>query len=320
MENSITIAKNILKSEADSIYNLIDKLDSNYQKAIDIIMACNGRLLVFGVGKSGHISKKMAATFASTGQPAFFIHPTEAIHGDLGMAVKGDVCLMISNSGNSTELLATIPTIKRMGIPIIAMTGNPKSKLAKHADVLLNTHVKEEAGHLNLAPTTSTTVTLAYGDAIAITLLQLKGFKEEDFVLYHPGGSLGKRLLIKVSDIMRSDNIPINSYEDSFKKALKTVSEYRLGTTCIVDDSKKLIGILTDGDIRRLFEKYERISDIKLKDIFTRNPKTLSPNELAMAALNKMEDNKITSLVVVDKDNNILGILHIHHLLESGFY
>ena len=264
MQNPIDIAKDTLQAEADAIYNLINKLDANFHKAIDIIMDCTGRLLVFGVGKSGHIGKKMAATFASTGQPSFFIHPTEAIHGDLGMVVKGDVSLLISNSGNSEELLEIIPAIKRIGIPIIAMTANNKSRLASFSDVVLDTYVEKEACPLNLAPTTSTTVSLAYGDAIAMTLLQLKGIKEEQFALNHPGGTLGKRLLVKVGDIMRADNIPTSHYNDSFKEVLKTVSHYGLGITCIIDDDQKLLGIITDGDIRRLFELYDRVSDIKV--------------------------------------------------------
>ena len=320
MVNPIEIAKDILKSEADAIYHLMDNLDSSFQKAVDLIMNCKGRLLIFGIGKSGHIGKKMAATFASTGQPSFFIHPTEAIHGDLGMVVKGDVGLLISNSGNSEELLEIIPALKRVGIPIIAMTSTRKSKLASFSDVILDTLVTKEACPLNLAPTTSTTVSLAYGDAIAMTLLQLRGIKEEEFALNHPGGSLGKRLLVKVCDIMRTDNIPINHYNDSFKDVLKTVSHYGLGTTCIVDDNQQLLGIITDGDIRRLFERYDRVSNIKVRDIYTKDPKTISENILAMEAIKIMEDNKITSLVVVNEGKRIIGLLHIHHLLENGFY
>ncbi len=320
MQNPIDIAKDILKAEADAIYNLLNKLDDNFHKAIDIIMNCTGRLLVFGVGKSGHIGKKMAATFASTGQPSFFIHPTEAIHGDLGMVVKGDVSLLISNSGNSEELLEIIPAIKRIGIPIIALTANNKSKLASFSDVVLDTYVEKEACPLNLAPTTSTTVSLAYGDAIAMTLLQLKGIKEEQFALNHPGGTLGKRLLVKVGDIMRADNIPTNHYNDSFKEVLKTVSHYGLGITCIIDDDQNLLGIITDGDIRRLFELYDRVSDIKVINIYTKNPKTISQDTLAMEAIKIMEDNKITSLVVTNEERKIIGLLHIHHLLENGFY
>lgn len=320
MENPIDIAIDTLKSEADAIYNLISKLDDSYQRAIEIILNCKGRVLVFGVGKSGHIGKKIAATFASTGQPSFFIHPTEAIHGDLGMAVKGDVCLMISNSGNSEELLDTIPSIKRIGLPVIAMTSNVTSKLAKYADIVLNTHVDKEACPLNLAPTTSTTVSLAFGDAMAMTLLQLRGFQKDQFALFHPGGTLGKRLLLRVRDIMRTDDIPVNHVNDAFKDVLKTISNGRMGITCVVDDSGMLLGIITDGDIRRLFEKYDNLNKIKTADIYTKSPKTISLDALAMEAIKKMEDNKITSLVAVDADMKVKGILHIHHLLENRIY
>lgn len=320
MENPIDIAKHVLKLEADSICNLMNNLDHNLQKAIDIIMEQKGRLLVLGVGKSGHVGKKIAATLASTGQPSFFIHPTEAAHGDLGMMVQGDTCLMISHGGNTSELLETIPAIKRLGLPIISITSNLDSKLAKYSDVVLNTYIKEEACPFNLAPTNSTTVTLAYGDAIAISLLKLRGFKEEQFAMRHPGGVLGKRLLTKVSDIMVTENLPINNEKDSFKEALATMSKGRQGVTLIVNDNLKCAGILTDGDLRRIFEKYDRVSEIKLESVYTKNPKRISPEALAMEALKKMQNNKITSLVVVNGEDEIVGLIHIHHLLEQGFY
>jgi len=320
MENPLDIARSVLKLEADSITNLIDHLDENFEKAIDLIMQRKGRVVVLGIGKSGHIGKKIAATLASTGQPSFFIHPTEAIHGDLGMMVRGDICLMVSHSGNTSELMKTVPAIKRIGLPIISMTSHVDSKLAKYSDVVLNTYVNHEACPFNLAPTNSTTVTLAYGDALAISLLKIRGFKEEEFAMCHPGGILGKRLLTKVSDIMITENLPINSEGDPFKKALGTMSKGRQGVTIIVDGDSKCIGILTDGDLRRIFEKYEKVSEIELKKIITRNPKSISPDVLATEALKKMQDNKITSLVVVDNDKSIIGLIHIHHLLEQGFY
>lgn len=320
MEDTIAIARNILKSEADSIYNLMNRLDQNFQRAIDLIFNQKGRVLVLGVGKSGHIGRKIAATLASTGQPAFFIHPTEAVHGDLGMMVPGDICLMISHNGNSSELMATIPAIKRFGLPIISITSNPKSKLARYSDVVLNTHVKKEACPFNLAPTNSTTVTLAYGDALAICLLKLRGFNEEQFAMCHPGGVLGKRLLTKVSDIMITENLPINHEKDSFKKALAKMTKGRQGITIIVDDNHKCVGILTDGDIRRTFEKYDRVSEVKIENIYTRNPKTISPDTLAVEALRKMQNNKITSLIVIDEKEEVVGLVHIHHLLDQGFY
>ena len=320
MENPINIAKHVLKLEADSIYSLMNNLDHNLQKAIDLIMQQKGRLLVLGVGKSGHVGKKIAATLSSTGQPSFFIHPTEAAHGDLGMMVQGDICLMISHGGNTSELLETIPAIKRIGLPIISITSKLDSKLARCSDVFLNTYVKDEACPFNLAPTNSTTVTLAYGDAIAICLLVLKGFREEQFAMRHPGGVLGKRLLTKVSDIMITDNLPINNEKDSFKEALAMMTKGRQGVTLIVNENSKCVGILTDGDLRRTLEKYNNVSKIKLEKIYMKNPKKIYPDALAMEALKKMQNNKITSLIVVNHEENIVGLIHIHHLLEQGFY
>ncbi|MDY7033137.1 MAG: KpsF/GutQ family sugar-phosphate isomerase [Thermodesulfobacteriota bacterium] len=319
MENAIDIAKHVLKLEADSIYVLMNRLDSSFQKALDLIMQQNGRVLVLGLGKSGHIGKKIAATLASTGQPAFFIHPTEAAHGDLGMMMRGDICLMISHSGNTLELLETIPAIKRIGLPIISITSNPNSKLVRYSDIVLKTYVQEEACPFNLAPTSSTTVTLAYGDAIAICLLKLRGLKKEQFAMCHPGGVLGKRLLIKVSDIMINENLPINNEKDTFKQALVTMTKGKQGATIIVDNRSKCVGILTDGDLRRALEKYDKVSEIELERIFVRNPKKISPHALAVEALQKMQNNKITSLIVVNEEDQIVGLIHIHHLLEQGF-
>jgi arabinose-5-phosphate isomerase len=320
MDKPIEIAKNVLKREADSIYHLMNNLDHNFEKAVDVILNHGGRLLILGVGKSGHVGKKIAATLASTGQPAFFIHPTEAVHGDLGMMVRGDVCLLISHSGNTSELLQTIPAIKRLGLPIISLTSNTDSKLARYSDVVLNTYVKEEACPFNLAPTTSTTVTLAYGDALAICLLTLRGLKKEQFAMCHPGGALGKMLLTHVSDIMITENLPRNNLKDTFKEALATMTKGRQGVTIIIDSEDKCVGILTDGDVRRTFEKYDRVSEIQLESIYTKKPKTISPDALAAEALKKMQDNKITSLVVADGDAKAVGLIHIHHLLEQGFY
>lgn len=320
MESSIDIAKQVLKLEADSIYTLIEHIDQNFAKAVDIILQQNRRLLIMGVGKSGHIGKKIAATLASTGQPSFFIHPTEAIHGDLGMMVKGDICLLISHSGNTSEILSTIPSVKRIGLPIISITSNPKSKLAKYSDVILLTYVHEEACPFNLAPTNSTTVSLAYGDALAIALLKKRGFKEEQFATRHPGGVLGKRLLTKVSDIMISDNIPMNKKTDSFLDALAVMTKGKQGITIIADDENKCVGILTDGDIRRTIEKYNIIDQIVLGEIYTKNPKKILHDALAVEALKQMLDTETTCLVVVDNKEIVIGIIHIHHLMEQGFY
>ncbi|MFZ0135346.1 MAG: KpsF/GutQ family sugar-phosphate isomerase [Desulfobacterales bacterium] len=320
MTSPIDIAKSVLKIEADAILNLIDRLDDEYVRAIELILKHKGRLLVLGVGKSGHIGRKIAATLSSTGQPSFYIHPTEAIHGDLGMMVPGDICLMISHSGNTDELLATIPSIKRIGLPIIAMTANIDSKLARYADITLNTHVNEEACPFNLAPTSSTTAALAYGDAIAITLLTMRGFREEHFAMCHPGGVLGKRLLTKVDDIMIKEGLPTVHRRATFRNALSAMTRGRQGIVIVVEEDGKSVGVLTDGDIRRTMEKYDRISDIILDDIYTRQPKTIRQDALATEALKKMQSNKITSLIVTNGGEEIVGLIHIHHLLEQGFY
>ena len=320
MNSPIEIARHVLKIEADAIFNLIDRLDEDYVRAIELILKYRGRLLVLGVGKSGHIGRKIAATLASTGQPSFYIHPTEAIHGDLGMMVPGDICLMISHSGNTDELLATIPSIKRIGLPIIAMTANTESKLARYADITLNTYVNEEACPFNLAPTSSTTAALAYGDAIAITLLTMKGFKEEHFAMCHPGGVLGRRLLTKVSDIMIKEDLPMVNRQAAFRNALAAMTRGKQGIVIVVGDDQKSVGVLTDGDIRRTMERYDKISDIVLDDIYTRKPKTIKEDALATEALTKMQNNKITSLIVTNGSDEIVGLIHIHHLLEQGFY
>jgi arabinose-5-phosphate isomerase len=320
VNSPIDIAKRVLQIEGQAIFNLIDHLDEDYVRAVELILTHKGRLLVLGVGKSGHIGRKIAATLASTGQPSFYIHPTEAIHGDLGMMVSGDVCLMISHSGNTDELLATIPSVKRIGLPIIALTANPDSKLARYADVTLNTHVIEEACPYNLAPTSSTTAALAYGDALAITLLTMRGFKEEHFAMCHPGGVLGRRLLTKVGDIMISEDLPMVNRGDSFRNALAAMTRGRQGIVIVVDEAEKSVGVLTDGDIRRTMEKYDKISDIVLDAVYTRHPKTILEDALATEALRRMQNNKITSLIVTNAGDEIVGLLHIHHLLEQGFY
>ena len=319
MNFAVDIARDILKREADAIYNLVEQLDLSFTKAIELILKHEGRLLVLGVGKSGHIARKIAGTLASTGQPSFFIHPTEAVHGDLGMMVSGDICLMISHSGNTGELVGTIPAIKRIGLPIIAITANTKSKLAKISEVVLNTHVDDEACPMNLAPTSSTTVTLALGDAIAISLLTMRGFKEEHFAMRHPGGILGKRLLTKVSDIMVKENLPVVHKNSTFKEALSVMTKGKQGVVVVVDDNQRYVGIYTDGDIRRTIERYDRIGDIIFKSIFTHNPRSISERALATEALKIMKDNRITSLIVDNGRNQIVGLLHIHHLLEQGF-
>ena len=320
MVKPIDIAKEVLQREANAINNLVEQLDTAFENAIGLILKHHGRLLILGVGKSGHIARKIAGTLASTGQPSFFIHPTEAVHGDLGVMVAGDICLMISHSGNTDELLSTIPAVKRIGLPIIAITANPESKLAKYADVVLNTFVCDEACPMNLAPTSSTTVTLALGDAIAITLLTMRGFKEEHFAMRHPGGVLGKRLLTKVGDIMIKENLPVINKGSSFKDALAVMSNGKQGVVIVVDEKGKFVGIYTDGDIRRTIERYDKISDIVFEEIFTRNPRSIRESALATEALKIMQGFKITSLIVTNGGGEAVGLLHIHHLLEQGFY
>jgi arabinose-5-phosphate isomerase len=319
MEDPVDIAKELLETEADSIRNLVEHLDDGFRDAIRLILAGRGRVLVLGVGKSGHIARKIAATLASTGQPSFFIHPTEAVHGDLGMMVPGDICLLISHTGNTSELLEILPAIKRLGLPIISITSNPDSRIARYSDVVLNTHVQREACPFNLAPTNSTTVTLAFGDAIAISLLKMRGFKKEQFALRHPGGVLGKRLLTRVSDVMITKDLPVSTEEDSFRDALETMTKGRQGVAIIADRQGGCVGILTDGDLRRALARYDKVSDIRLDTIYTRNPQTICPDALAVEALKKMQDRKITSLIVVDREK-IVGLVHIHHLLEQGLY
>ena len=320
MTSPIDLARDVLKREADAIYHLIDRLSGDFTDAVELIIKHKGRLLVLGVGKSGHIARKIAGTLASTGQPSFFIHPTEAIHGDLGMMVAGDVCLMISHSGNTNEIIATIPAVKRIGLPIIAITANPDSKLGRFADVVLDTHVCDEACPMNLAPTTSTTVTLALGDAMAITLLTMRGFKEEHFAMRHPGGVLGKRLLTRVGDIMITENLPIVGERSSFKDVLAVMTRGKQGVVIVVDAKGKFVGIYTDGDIRRTIEQNDKISEIDFAEIFTRNPRAIHKGSLATEALKIMQIRKITSLIVTNGSDEVVGLLHIHHLLEQGFY
>lgn len=318
-QDPIAIAHEVLRQEAAAIENLAAHLDDSFFRAVELVLGTKGRVLVLGLGKSGHVGHKIAATLASTGQPSFFIHPTEAAHGDIGMVVPGDVCVMISHSGNTEELLATVPALKRLGVPMIALTANPRSKLAGYADVVLNTHVREEACPFNLAPTSSTTVTLAYGDALAICLLKLRDFKAEQFALRHPAGALGRRLLTRVSDVMIAEGLPFNRETDSFREALATMTKGRQGVTIVVDDAQRLLGILTDGDVRRALERFDRASEISLRDIYVRSPKTIGPDALATEALKKMQDAKITSLVVADAAGHVRGLIHVHHLLEKGF-
>ncbi|WP_244829558.1 KpsF/GutQ family sugar-phosphate isomerase [Desulfurobacterium thermolithotrophum] len=310
---TLNIGKETILQEAKALKNLAEHLDENFEKAIDILYKTKGRVVLTGIGKSGLICKKIAATLSSTGTPAFFLHPADAAHGDLGMIKGDDTVIAISNSGETAELLNIIPIIKSFGIPIIAITNNPESSLAKLSDVTLLLHVKKEACPLGLAPTTSTTTTLALGDAISVALMKLKKFKSEDFARFHPGGKLGIRLA-KVKDIMRKgDSVPIVSPETSLKEIIYEISSKKLGATLVAKNGR-LIGIITDGDLRRAFEKQIDFN-MKACELMTKNPKTISGEVFAEKAIELMEKYKITVLPVVKNDKKIVGIIHMHDIL-----
>lgn len=325
MSSSIEQAKRVLRIEAEAILSLLDKVGENFDKAIDLLIHCRGKVVVTGIGKSGQICRKIAATLASTGTPAFFLHPAEGIHGDLGMVAKEDVSLAISYSGETDELIGILPMVKRLGVPIISMTGNMQSTLARVSDVVLDLNVPEEACPLGLAPTASTTATLAMGDALAVALLEKRGFKESDFALLHPGGTLGRKLLFKVKDLMKvEEEIPLVNIRSDMRETLMEITSKHLGTTGVVDDSGKLVGIITDGDLRRCLRKITEKTTEKTTDFFsqtafdlmTKNPKTIDQEELASKALHVMEKHTITCLFVVDSDSRPTGILHLHDLIR----
>lgn len=313
-------AADVLRNEANGILSLVDRLDDHFVRAVKLMRDCKGKVVVTGVGKSGHICAKIAATLASTGTPAFFLHSGEALHGDLGMAMKGDVILAVSNSGETDEILKLLPHFKQHGLPLIVMTGNPESTLAKAGEVILNVRIKEEACPLGLAPTTSTTVALAMGDALAVSLLDEKGFNEEDFALRHPGGTLGRRLLLRVQDLMvRGNQLPVVQEETLVKDALFEITAKRLGVTGVVDVKGKLVGIITDGDVRRGLETRGQILGLPAKEIMTRNPKTIPADTLATEAVSVMERFSITSLFVLENGSKKpFGLVHLHDLVKAG--
>ena len=314
----LALAKAVIETEIETLKALPARLDDSFVQACEAILACQGRVIVTGMGKSGHIGNKMAATFASTGTPAFFLHPGEASHGDLGMIVNGDVIIALSNSGTSDEILSILPVIRRLNVKIIAMTGNPQSPLAEMADFHLYTGAEKEACPLGLAPTSSTTATLVMGDALAIALLEARGFTAEDFARSHPGGRLGKRLLVHVRDIMHSgDEIPQVSPEISLQQAILEMTRKKLGITSIVATDGQLLGIFTDGDLRRSFEKGISSLEQPISALMTTRFQTITGNRLAVDALNQMEAHAITVLPVV-QDGRIIGIIHMHDLLRAG--
>lgn len=320
MDNILDIAKKVLKIEAAAVSALTEKLNSDFEKAVEIIYQSKGRVVVTGMGKSGLVGKKIAATLASTGTPAFFLHPAEASHGDLGMVTSDDVIIAISNSGETEELINLIPFLKRFNVSLISMTGNPDSTLSKTADVTLDVSVKEEACPMGIVPTASTTATMAMGDALAVALLIKRGFKEEDFAFFHPGGSLGKKLFIKVRDLMHTgDALPLVPPDMPMIKATVEISSKRLGVTIVTNADRRLLGIITDGDLRRGIEKWGKaFFDMKAEEVMTRNPKTISGDELAVKALAIMERHSITSLVVPDSEGRAVGIIHLHDILRRG--
>lgn len=317
----IDAARKVLQIEADAVEALVERLDERFAKAVEMVLACSGRVVVTGMGKSGLICQKMAATMASTGTPTIFLHPAEGVHGDLGMLMKGDMVIAVSNSGETEEITRILPIIKRMGLPLVAMAGNPVSTLARAGDVFLDISIKEEACPLQLAPTASTTVTLAMGDALAVALLLQRGFREEDFALYHPGGALGKRLLLRVEDLMNvGEAIPTVNEKTPLKDALYEISSKKLGITGVLNDQGELVGVFTDGDLRRKIEQGIEVLNRPICELMGGKPKRILRTNLAAKALQRMEEYKITSLFVFesDDDQQPIGIIHLHDLLKAG--
>jgi len=310
----------VLKTESEAIAALCQRIDDDFSRACELILDCRGRVVVTGMGKSGHIGNKIAATLASTGTPAFFMHPGEASHGDLGMITADDTVIALSNSGETSEITLLLPLLKRLGIPVITLTGNRNSTLARAADINLDVSVAKEACPLGLAPTSSTTASLAMGDALAVAVLEVRGFTEEDFALSHPGGNLGRRLLLRVSDIMHTgDAIPLVALEASLKQTLKEMTSKSLGMAGVIDSvSKQLVGIYTDGDLRRTFEKMPNIQTALVKDFMTADCVTIKAEQIASEALKIMQDKKILGLLVVDDDLQVQGALNMQDLLRAG--
>lgn len=311
----------VIETEAQAVFELTQRINEHFETACQLLLACKGRIVVTGMGKSGHIGKKIAATFSSTGSPAFFMHPGEASHGDMGMITRQDTVLAISNSGNTPEIVTLLPLLKRLDTPLISLTGNSDSTLAKAANVNIDISIRQEACPLGLAPTTSTTVSLVMGDALAISLLQARGFSAEDFALSHPGGTLGKRLLVRVEDICHwGDEVPRVHEDVMVREALIEVSAKRFGMTCVINTEEKLVGVYTDGDIRRTLTQQNDINITPLKKVMTRNCRTIHQEMLAAEALAIMQKYSITSLVIIDNENHPIGLVHLHDLLRAGVF
>jgi len=324
------LAERVLRLEAAAILEIVPKLDGSFDRAIDLLRRCRGRVIVTGMGKSGLIGRKVAATLASTGTPAYFLHPAEGVHGDLGMVARGDVVLAISNSGETDEILAILPPLKRLGVTIVLLTGKPDSVLARQCEVVLDVSVSEEACPMNLAPTSSTTAALALGDALAMVLLELRGLRPEDYAALHPGGALGWRALIRVADLMHGgDTVPVVREDANLKDAVEEMTRKRpraaaagdalhaCGVTTVVDADGRLVGIVTDGDLRRLHLSGSPAPDARAGEVATRTPKTIRPDDLAATALEVMESWAITSLVIVDEAGRPAGVIHMHDILRA---
>lgn len=312
------LAERVLRLEAEAILGLIGKLDERFDLAVDLLHRCGGRVIVTGMGKSGLIGRKIAATLASTGTPAYFLHPAEGVHGDLGMVARGDVIVAVSNSGETDELLAIVPQLKRLGVPIVLLTGNTASTLSRHAEIVLDVSVREEACPMNLAPTSSTTAALAAGDALAMALLDRRGLRPEDFAALHPGGTLGWRSFVKVRDLMHTGaDVPIVTEATAMTEVIVEMTAKRFGMTTVVDHAGRLVGVITDGDLRRLHLREGSLAKLTAGEVATREPKVIGEAELAAKALEVMEAFAITSLVVLDEARRPAGLIHMHDILRA---
>jgi arabinose-5-phosphate isomerase len=313
------LARRVLEIEANAVAGLIPRIDESFARACDLVLACAGRVVVTGMGKSGHIGSKIAATLASTGTPSFFVHPGEASHGDLGMITPTDLVVAISNSGETAEIITILPLLKRLGVPLITMTGQPRSTLGEAATVVLDVGVTEEACPLNLAPTASTTATLAMGDALAVALLESRGFTREDFALAHPGGTLGRRLLLRVEDVMNTGkDVPKVGPDALLAEGLVEMTRKSLGITAVVDPAGRLLGVFTDGDLRRAVDRAVDIHRTRMREVMTTGSKTITPAALAAEAVRVLERFKITALLVVDEHDVVVGALNVHNLFRAG--
>jgi arabinose-5-phosphate isomerase len=317
-EKILQIARNTVRIEAQALQNLEKEIDEDFARIVDLILNSDGRLVVTGIGKSANVATKIVATLNSTGTPSIFMHASDAVHGDLGIIQQNDIVLVLSKSGNTPEIKVLLPLIKNFGNPIIGMTANKDSFLARHSDYLLFTPMEKEACPNNLAPTTSTTLQMVMGDALAVALLYNKDFREQDFARYHPGGSLGKKLYLRVSDIVSNNEIPVSKPNDNLKDVILEITKKRMGATAVLDKKGKIVGIITDGDVRRMLQEQNDISQVFAEDLMSAKPKTIDENEMAIKALRKMKENNISQLLVTNNKNEYIGMIHLHDLLKEG--